>query len=128
MRELPSYWNHYKGGRYKLSTKWTPGLPRRLSEITQADAYPSDFHIHPKVKKLLEQRAEMGTGKRPVDYGMAEALASAGLVRRHSGSADRAGHARGTFNQRHAVLVDTRTRRVYAARAPLRRPGALRNL
>ena len=43
------------------------GLPR----------YPADFHIHPKVKKLLEQRAEMGAGKRPVDYGMAEALAFA---------------------------------------------------
>src|SRR5207253_6829724 len=69
--------------------------------------YPEGFHIHPKVKKLLEQRAEMGQGKRPVDYGMAEALAFASLVKagipvRLSGQDSR----RGTFNQRHSVLVD----------------------
>ena len=39
-----------------------------LAELTtRLTTYPADFHIHPKVKKLLEQRAEMGTGKRPVD-------------------------------------------------------------
>ncbi len=47
-----------------------------IGEITTGlTTYPADFHIHPKVKKLLEQRAEMGAGKRLVDYGMAEALA-----------------------------------------------------
>ena len=48
------------------STRWTPAsLPRSLREITaRLTTYPADFHIHPKVKKLLEQRAEMGTGKR----------------------------------------------------------------
>src|SRR6202035_918984 len=69
--------------------------------------YPEDFHIHPKVKKLLEQRAEMGSGKRPVDYGMAEAMAFGSLVKagvpvRLSGQDSR----RGTFNQRHSVWVD----------------------
>ena len=33
----------------------------RLTE--QLTTYPEDFHIHPKVKKLLEQRAEMGNGQ-----------------------------------------------------------------
>src|SRR3989441_735496 len=70
-------------------------------------AYPEGFHIHPKVKMLLEQRGEMGAGKRAVDYGMAEALAFASLVKasipvRLSGQDTR----RGTFNQRHSVLVD----------------------
>src|SRR6059036_1192977 len=79
-----------------------------LTQLTERlTTYPSDFNIHPKVKKLLEQRAEMGGGKRPVDYGMAEALAFAGLVKsgvpvRLSGQDSR----RGTFNQRHSVLVD----------------------
>jgi 2-oxoglutarate dehydrogenase E1 component len=76
--------------------------------------YPADFHIHPKVKKLLEQRAEMGTGKRPVDYGMAEALAFASLVKagvpvRLSGQDSR----RGTFNQRHSVLLDVENEQEY---------------
>src|SRR5262249_42263949 len=72
------------------------------------------FHIHPKVKKLLEQRAEMGAGKRDVDYGMAEALAFASLVRagipiRMSGQDSR----RGTFNQRHSVLLDIENEQEY---------------
>ncbi|MBA3915890.1 MAG: 2-oxoglutarate dehydrogenase E1 component, partial [Acidobacteriales bacterium] len=79
-----------------------------LAELTAPlTSYPEDFHIHAKVKKLLEQRAEMGNGKRPVDYGMAEALAFASLVKagtpvRLTGQDSR----RGTFNQRHSVLLD----------------------
>ncbi len=69
--------------------------------------YPEDFHIHPKVQKLLEQRREMGYGKRPLDFGMAEALALGslavqGVPIRISGQDSR----RGTFNQRHSVLID----------------------
>ena len=56
--------------------------PRRLQRnYWQAHHLPEGFHIHPKVKKLLEQRAEMGAGKRPVDYGMAEALAFGSLAK-----------------------------------------------
>ena len=60
--------------------KWTPasggGTERNYCE---AHDLSRDFHIDPKVKKLLEQRAEMGAGNRLVDYGMAEALALGGL-------------------------------------------------
>src|SRR6202040_4456456 len=86
-----------------------------LREITEPlTTYPADFHIHPKVKKLLEQRAEMGAGKRLVDYGMAEALALGGLVKagvpvRMSGQDTR----RGTFNQRHSVLLDIENEQEY---------------
>ncbi len=98
-----------------------------LREITQRlTTYPEGFHIHPKVKKLLEQRAEMGTGKRPVDYGMAEALAFASLVKsgvpvRLTGQDSR----RGTFNQRHSVLLDIENEQEYV---PLRHisPGQAR--
>jgi len=109
MRDLPSYWNDYFGGRYKAEYEKDTGLStEELAELTQKlTTYPAGFHIHPKVKKLLEQRAEMGTGKRDVDYGMAEALAFASLVKagipiRMSGQDSR----RGTFNQRHSVLLD----------------------
>ncbi len=110
MRELPKYWDKYFGGLYRPEYEVETGLsPEELSELTtRLTTYPESFHIHPKVKKLLEQRAEMGSGKRPVDYGMAEALAFASLVKagihvRMSGQDTR----RGTFNQRHSVLVDT---------------------
>ena len=115
MRDLPSYWDDYFGGRYKPEYEQPTGVPReQLAELTERlTTYPEGFHIHPKVKKLLEQRQEMGTGKKPVDYGMAEALAFASLVKpdlgkqgipvRLSGQDSR----RGTFNQRHSVLLDT---------------------
>jgi 2-oxoglutarate dehydrogenase E1 component len=116
LRELPKYWNNYFGGLYRPEYDVETGLsPEALSELTtRLTTYPADFHIHPKVKKLLEQRAEMGTGKRPVDYGMAEALAFASLVKagthvRMSGQDSR----RGTFNQRHSVLIDIENENEY---------------
>ena len=116
LRNLPSYWDQYTGGRYKPEYEVETGLSaEERREITAPlTTYPADFHIHPKVKKLLEQRAEMGAGKRPVDYGMAEALAFGSLVKagvpvRLSGQDSR----RGTFNQRHSVLLDTENEQEY---------------
>ena len=109
LRELPKYWGKYFGGLHRDEFEVETGLPsEELAELTtRLTTHPESFHIHPKVKKLLEQRAEMGVGKRPVDYGMAEALAFASLVKtgthvRMSGQDSR----RGTFNQRHSVLID----------------------
>ena len=118
LRKLPSYWSPYKRGCYDIAYEVDTGVPAEtLGEVTdKLTSYPADFAIHPKVKKLLEQRAEMGHGKRPVDYGMAEALAFGTLLLsgtpvRFTGQDTR----RGTFNQRHAALVDTRTEAEYVA-------------
>jgi len=127
-RDLPKYWDHYKGGRYKPEYEVETAVPaEQLREITQRlTTYPEDFHVHPKVKKLLAQRAEMGTGRRPMDYGMAEALAFGSLVKagvpvRLSGQDTR----RGTFNQRHSVLLDIENEHEYV---PLEQiaPGQVR--
>jgi len=116
LRELPKYWDNYFGGRHKPEFEIETGLsPAELSDLTgRLTTYPDNFHIHPKVKKLLEQRAEMGAGKRLVDYGMAEALAFVSLVKsgthvRLSGQDSR----RGTFNQRHSVLIDIENENEY---------------
>jgi 2-oxoglutarate dehydrogenase E1 component len=116
LRELPKYWDKYFGGLHRDEYEVETGLPsEELAELTtRLTTYPEGFHIHPKVKKLLEQRAEMGAGKRPVDYGMAEALAFASLVKtgthvRMSGQDSR----RGTFNQRHSVLIDIENENEY---------------
>ena len=109
MRQLPSYWAPFHGGPYKAEYEVDTGLPAaRLQEITDhLVRYPEGFNIHPKVQKLLEQRQEMGYGKKPLDFGMAEALALGSLAMegvpiRFSGQDTR----RGTFNQRHSVLID----------------------
>jgi 2-oxoglutarate dehydrogenase E1 component len=116
MRDLPKYWDGYFGGLHKPEFEVETGVSsEELAELTtKLTTYPEGFHIHPKVKKLLEQRAEMGTGKRLVDYGMAEALAFASLVKggihvRMSGQDTR----RGTFNQRHSVLIDIENENEY---------------
>jgi len=122
MRQLPPYWNAYHGGRYKasLEVETAVGADELAAVSGTLTSYPNGFHIHPKVKKLLEQRAEMGSGKRPVDFGMAEALAFGTLLRqgtpvRLSGQDSR----RGTFNQRHAALIDIENEEVYLPLAQL---------
>ena len=112
MRRLPRYWGGFKGGKYDPSYEVDTAAPAEaIAAIGESlVTYPEGFHIHPKVKKLLEQRLEMAQGKRPIDYGMAEALAFGTLVLqgvpvRLSGQDSR----RGTFNQRHAALIDTET-------------------
>ena len=116
LRDLPGYWDKFEGGRYKSEYEVDTGLAAEdLRDLTERlTTYPEGFHIHPKVKKLLEQRAEMGAGKRAVDYGMAEALAFASLVKngtpvRLTGQDSR----RGTFNQRHSVLLDIENEQEY---------------
>jgi 2-oxoglutarate dehydrogenase E1 component len=116
LRQLPGYWNNYKGGRHKPQYEVeTAVTAEEIGELSKRlTSYPADFHIHPKVKKLLEQRAEMGTGKRPADYGMAEALAFASLVK-HGNAVRLSGQdsRRGTFNQRHSVLLDIENEQEY---------------
>src|SRR5438874_4644478 len=82
LRQLPEYWAPYFHGRYKPEYEVDTGLSReKLAEITDALVrVPGGFHVHPKIAKLLEQRAEMGHGKRAVDYGFAEALAFGALL------------------------------------------------
>lgn len=74
---------------------------KRLTQL------PSEFKAHPTVDKLLAARREMGEGKLPLDWGMAENLAYASLVAagipvRISGQ----DCGRGTFAHRHAVIHD----------------------
>jgi 2-oxoglutarate dehydrogenase E1 component len=114
--QLPAYWEPYERGCYKPEYEVNTGVDSaRLGEIAAAlTRYPEGFAIHPKVKRLLDQRLEMGHGSRPVDYGMAEALAFGTLLLegapvRLTGQDTR----RGTFNQRHAALIDTQNEAEY---------------
>src|SRR5262249_9626190 len=110
LRQLPKYWSAFHRGAFKPEYEVETGLSlEKLGEITNELVHvPEGFHTHPKIVKLLEQRSEMGHGKRAVDYGFAEALAFGSLLQegtplRLTGQDSQ----RGTFNQRHAVLIDT---------------------
>jgi 2-oxoglutarate dehydrogenase E1 component len=122
LRQLPDYWSAFHRGKFRPEYEVDTGIAQeKLAEITaKLMSVPADFHVHPKIAKLLEQRGEMGRGKRPVDYGFAEALAFGSLLLegtplRLTGQDSQ----RGTFNQRHAVLVDTETEKNYVPLAHL---------
>jgi 2-oxoglutarate dehydrogenase E1 component len=110
LRTLPAYWDPYQGGRClpEHDAVKTGLPPEEIAALTAAlTTAPAGFHVHRKIQALLAQRAEMGQDRRPLDFGMAEALAFASLVKggapvRLSGQDSR----RGTFNQRHSVLID----------------------
>ncbi|MGD0796429.1 MAG: 2-oxoglutarate dehydrogenase E1 component [Acidobacteriaceae bacterium] len=116
LAEKPPYWSKYRGGCPEPGDEVRTGLPvERIAELARmTTAAPEGFHIHPKVRKLFEQRLEMAAGTRAFDYGMAELTAFASLVSegtpvRLSGQDSQ----RGTFNQRHAVVVDIETEEKY---------------
>jgi 2-oxoglutarate dehydrogenase E1 component len=122
MATLPSYWDKYKGCEYDASFEVNTGISaERVGELVKKiTSYPKDFHIHPKVKKLFEQRQEMGSGAKPFDYGTAELVAFASLLEddtlvRLTGQDSQ----RGTFNQRHSIVVDTETESRYSPLANL---------
>ena len=99
----------------KLRWSWTASktaVPRdTLLEIAEhLGRVPDGFHLNPKIARILEARKEAIAQNRPIDWSFAEALAFGSLVKeeihvRLSGQDSR----RGTFSQRHAVLVDQET-------------------
>ncbi len=93
----------------KWNVKVRTGLPvdelRNLAE--RLTDIPAKFKLHSRVEKIIADRRSMGEGKLPLDWGMAENLAYAALLKdgfaiRISGQDS----ARGTFFHRHAVLHD----------------------
>jgi multifunctional 2-oxoglutarate metabolism enzyme len=102
-------------------SEWNPTVPAvPLADLQAWCArlldWPADFTPHPKVKGVLQRRAEMLAGHQPVDFATAETLAFASLVA-HGIGVRLAGQdsGRGTFSQRHAALYDAENGRRYVA-------------
>ena len=77
-------------------------------------AVPHDFTPHKTIQRLLERRREMVESGTGIDWSMAEHLALGTLLKegfpvRMSGQDTE----RGTFSQRHSVLIDQETERRY---------------
>ncbi|MCC5828616.1 MAG: 2-oxoglutarate dehydrogenase E1 component [Phycisphaeraceae bacterium] len=108
-KKPPSVWNVYQGGHEadvpEVDTTVAANELKHL--LKQLCAVPQDFNVHPKIRRLLDQRLEMAESKRPLDWAAGEALAYASLAVegwriRMSGQ----DCERGTFSHRHAVLHD----------------------
>tara|TARA_Y100001936_G_scaffold253640_1_gene319695 strand:+ start:32510 stop:35344 length:2835 start_codon:yes stop_codon:yes gene_type:complete len=110
----------YNGKKYSGTTYWSPflkssswnqkvktGIPIHKIKhlVTRLTNIPKNFKMHSRVQKIINDRRLMGEGTLPLDWGMAENLAYAGLLSdgfpiRISGQDS----GRGTFFHRHAVL------------------------
>ena len=102
-------WAPYVGG------VWTAPVTTAVSrdvlvELTDTLLrLPEGFELHPQVAKIMEARRAMARGEHPLDWGYAEIIAYATLLRdgypvRLSGQDS----GRGTFFHRHAVLHNQR--------------------
>ena len=78
---------------------------RQLSE--QLTTLPKGFTLHKQVDRIVQARRKMAAGEQPMDWGFAETMAYAGLIRDGYGlrlvGQD---SGRGTFFHRHAVLYN----------------------
>ena len=100
-------WKPYVGRKWTDAgdTSLAPGEWKRLAE--RLTSLPATIAPHQLVKKVYADRAAMGRGEIPVDWGMGEHMAFASLVA--SGYPVRLSGedcGRGTFTHRHAVIHD----------------------
>jgi 2-oxoglutarate dehydrogenase E1 component len=103
-------WNVYRKTRWDEPT--VTGVPAaEIRHVGAAlNALPEDFELHPRVAKIVDDRAKMAAGALPIDWGFAEVMAYAMLLKdgfaiRISGQDS----GRGTFFHRHAVLHNQRS-------------------
>ena len=79
---MTAMWHGYRGGMTdepmgadtKVSRELLAHIAAQMTEL------PEGFTPHPKIERLLQQRAEMGRGERMVDWGMGELLAYGSLL------------------------------------------------
>jgi 2-oxoglutarate dehydrogenase E1 component len=81
---------------------------------TALSTWPADFAIHPKIKRMTEERAKLIASRGRIDWATGEVMAFGsllleGIPSRLSGQDCR----RGTFSQRHLYWYDVNTRARY---------------
>ncbi len=101
--------------RYRHEVVETGVTKEKIDLITKSlSSWPPDFNIHPKIKKLAEDRAKVFAAGGRIDWALGELLAFGSLLLegtpiRLSGQDSR----RGTFSQRHSYWYDVKTRARY---------------
>ncbi|HMP78276.1 MAG TPA: 2-oxoglutarate dehydrogenase E1 component [Pirellulaceae bacterium] len=118
VQTLSGLWNGYYGGPERTDDDLDTGAePSQLAlVIRQLGNVPTGFNVHRKLDRMIAARVDMSEEKRPIDWATAElaamgTLALAGHGIRLTGQDSE----RGTFSQRHAVLIDAETGQKYCA-------------
>ncbi len=100
-------WGPYQKIEWRHPAK-TAVMRKELEALAvRLTTLPENFKLHPTVEKMMAARREMGLGKLVLDWGMAENLAYASLLKEgHSIRLSGQDSGRGTFSHRHAVFHD----------------------
>mgnify|MGYP002622664957 CR=1 FL=1 len=109
VQSLEGIWQGYVGGPESNADEVDTGVAKsKLSELlVKQTELPDDFHLHPKLGKLMEYRKAVANDESAMDWATAESLAFASLaVEGHEVRLSGQDSGRGTFSQRHAVLYD----------------------
>jgi 2-oxoglutarate dehydrogenase E1 component len=107
-------WSPYLGHEWTLEADTGMDLHDMQALAHDTNVAPDNFPLQRQVAKILEDRRKMAAGAAPVNWGFAETLAYASLLR--SGYPVRlTGQdvGRGTFSHRHAVLHNQKDESVY---------------
>ncbi|HEV3383503.1 MAG TPA: 2-oxoglutarate dehydrogenase E1 component [Gemmata sp.] len=110
MEGFSGRWKNYSNlySHAPVETGVSGGVLDRIADAI--GTFPQGFTVHPNLIKTLQTRRENIKGRKAVDWGTGEAMAFGSLVMegipvRLSGQDSR----RGTFTQRHSVVVDFNT-------------------
>ncbi|MEZ4368176.1 MAG: 2-oxoglutarate dehydrogenase E1 component [Kofleriaceae bacterium] len=110
MAAMAGMWRGYHGGLTAEPADAVTAVPEaRLVEVVDRMPRPEGFTPHPKIVRLLEQRAD-GARRAAARLGMAELLAY-GSILWEGNNVRLSGQdcSRGTFSHRHAIITDVRT-------------------
>ncbi|MDH3533367.1 MAG: 2-oxoglutarate dehydrogenase E1 component, partial [Gammaproteobacteria bacterium] len=121
-------WSPYIGARWDevVDTTISPATVAELGrELTTV---PPDMKLHGRVERIVAERRRMAAGEFDMDWGFAETMAYASLIREdYDVRLVGQDSGRGTFFHRHAVLHNQVNNREYTPLAQLvERPNAFR--
>jgi 2-oxoglutarate dehydrogenase E1 component len=107
-------WSPYRGVHWTYPVDTAVTLEELRSVAERLHRLPDGFQLHPRLARIVEDRRKMAAGAAPVDWGFAETLAYATLVKdgyqvRLCGQDT----GRGTFFHRHAVLHSAKDGSIY---------------
>ena len=108
-------WSPYLGHEWTLQADTSMDMQELQSLAHDTNVAPDNFPLQRQVSKILEDRRKMAAGAMPMNWGFAENLAYASLLKegypiRLTGQ----DVGRGTFSHRHAVLHNQKEGSAYA--------------
>ncbi|MFM7738217.1 MAG: 2-oxoglutarate dehydrogenase E1 component, partial [Planctomycetota bacterium] len=109
---LSGYWDSYYGGVERTDDDLDTGSGKEhlVQALEGMAKLPPGFQLNKKLERTISGRGEMAGGERPIDWATAELAAFATLaLEGHPIRLTGQDCERGTFSQRHGVLIDSET-------------------